>query len=446
MARTKDMTVGNPAKLIITFAIPLIITNLGQHFYMMVDAAIVGRGVGVQALAAVGSADWTYWLILWSVTALAQGFSIFISQSFGEQNYQKMNKTIAMSTLLCAVVGFVLTVVGIFATKPVLELLDTPADIIGDATVYLTTMIAGCLIVTAYNMAASILRALGDGRSPLVGVVIAAVLNIGLDLLFVMAFHWGVFGAAFASVMAQGIAFIYCFLQIKKIACVHIEKSDWKPDFAMIKKMLLFATPLTGQSIFIALSGIILQATINAQGSNFVAGYTALNKMYGLLESSAISLGASFSTFFAQNYGAGEKQRVLQGVRSGIILSAGLSLVVMAAMLLFGKNILTMFLDVSKEGGAEAMAVAWRYLKIMSYWMVILYVIYVYRNVLPAMGISIWSMIGGIAEGLVRVGMGIFLVPLWGQEVFYYIEPFSWLAAFLLVIIPYYCCRKKYLL
>ena len=118
----------------------------------------------------------------------------------------------------------------------------------------------------------------------------------------------------------------------------------------------------------------------------------------------------------------------------------------MAAMLLFGKNILTMFLDVSKEGGAEAMAVAWRYLKIMSYWMVILYVIYVYRNVLPAMGISIWSMIGGIAEGLVRVGMGIFLVPLWGQEVFYYIEPFSWLAAFLLVIIPYYCCRKKYLL
>jgi len=446
MARTKDMTVGNPAKLIITFAIPLIITNLGQHFYMMVDAAIVGRGVGVQALAAVGSADWTYWLILWSVTALAQGFSIFISQSFGEQNYQKMNKTIAMSTLLCAVVGFVLTVVGIFATKPVLELLDTPADIIGDATVYLTTMIAGCLIVTAYNMAASILRALGDGRSPLIGVVIAAVLNIGLDLLFVMAFHWGVFGAALASVLAQGIAFIYCFLQIKKITCVHLEKSDWKPDFAMIKKMLLFATPLTGQSIFIALSGIILQATINAQGSNFVAGYTALNKMYGLLESSAISLGASFSTFFAQNYGAGEKQRVLQGVRSGIILSAGLSLVVMAAMLLFGKNILTMFLDVSKEGGAEAMAVAWRYLKIMSYWMVILYVIYVYRNVLPAMGISIWSMIGGIAEGLVRVGMGIFLVPIWGQEVFYHIEPFSWLAAFLLVIIPYYCCRKKYLL
>lgn len=446
MARTTDMTVGNPAKLIMKFAVPLIITNLGQQFYMMVDAAIVGRGVGVHALAAVGSADWTYWLILWAVTALAQGFSIFISRYFGEQNYDEMNKTIATSTILCAVIGGLFTLLGILCARPVLELLDTPKEIIGDATVYLVTMIAGTLVVTAYNMASSILRAFGDGKSPLIGMAIAAVLNVGLDLLFVMVFRWGVFGAALASVLAQGVSFLYCLWQITKISFVHLEKSMWKPDFKRSGMLLKFSLPLAGQSIVIALSGIILQSTINLQGSYFVAGYTALNKMYGFLESSAISLGIAFSTYFAQNYGAGNYKRVLSGVKTGIVLSAGLSVIVMAVMLLGGKTLLLMFLDVSKEGGPEALAVAWKYLKYMSYCLVILYVIYVYRNVLPAMGISIWGMLGGILEGIIRVGMGKLLVPLWGTEVFYYIEPFAWLGAFALVIIPYYCIRKKYLI
>ncbi len=445
MARTVDMTVGNPAKLIMKFAVPLIITNLGQQFYMMVDAAIVGRGVGVYALAAVGSADWTYWLILWAVTALAQGFSIFVSRYFGEQNYDEMNKTIATSTLLCAVIGGLFTLLGILCARPVLELLDTQKEIIGDATVYLVTMIAGTLVVTAYNMASSILRAFGDGKSPLIGMAIAAALNVGLDLLFVMVFRLGVFGAAFASVLAQSVSFLYCLRQITKISFVHLDKSMWRPDFKRIGMLLKFGLPLAGQSIVIALSGIILQSTINLQGSFFVAGYTALNKMYGFLESSAISLGIAFSTFFAQNYGAGNYKRVLAGVKTGLVLSAGLSLVVMAVMLLGGKALLTMFLDVSKEGGQEALAVAWKYLRYMSYCLVILYVIYIYRNVLPAMGISIWSMLGGILEGIIRVAMGKLLVPLWGEEVFYYIEPFAWLGAFALVIIPYYCIRKKYL-
>ncbi len=446
MARTVDMTVGNPAKLIMRFAVPLIITNLGQQFYMMVDAAIVGRGVGVHALAAVGSADWTYWLILWSVTALAQGFSIFVSRYFGEQNYEEMNKTIATSTILCAVIGGLLTLIGILCARPVLELLDTPQEIIGDATVYLVTMIAGTLVVTAYNMASSILRAFGDGKSPLVGMAIAATLNVGLDLLFVMVFQWGVFGAAFASVIAQGISFLYCLWQITKVSCVRLEKSMWGLDFKRMGSLLKFGLPLSAQFMVIALSGIILQSTINLQGSYFVAGYTALNKMYGFLESSAISLGTAFSTYFAQNYGAGNYKRVLSGVRTGIYLTIGLSLIVMAVMLLGGKTLLLMFLDVSKEGGVEALAVAWKYLRYMSYCLVILYVIYVYRNVLPAMGVSIWSMIGGVVEGAIRVGMGKFLVPLWGTEVFYYIEPFAWLGAFALVIIPYYCIRKKYLI
>ena len=175
MGRTKDMTVGNPFKLILTFAFPLILTNLGQQLYMIVDASIVGRGVGVKALAAVGATDWSYWVILWTITTMTQGFATFVSRYFGEKNFEKMNKAVSMSVLLSAIVAFVLTVAGLFLTRPVLELLKTPADIIDDSATYLYVMIGGSLAVAGYNMTASILRALGDGKTPMIAMIIAAV-------------------------------------------------------------------------------------------------------------------------------------------------------------------------------------------------------------------------------------------------------------------------------
>ena len=182
MNRVTDMTKGSPIKLILKFAFPLILTNLGQQLYMIADASIVGRGVGIKALAAVGSADWIYWLALWTVMMLTQGFATFISRYFGEKNYDAMNKVITMSVILCAVSGALLTVAGLWISRPLLVMLDTPADIIDGSAVYLHTMISGTLIITAYNMASAILRALGDGKSPLVAMGISAVLNVGLDL------------------------------------------------------------------------------------------------------------------------------------------------------------------------------------------------------------------------------------------------------------------------
>lgn len=167
MAKVTDMTKGSPTKLILRFAIPLILTNLGQQFYMIADASIVGRGVGVKALAAVGAADWTYWMFLWSILGLAQGFSTFISRAFGEKDYRKLNKVFAMSIILCIAIAVFLTAIGLVIAKPLLLILKTPADILSDSVVYITTMISGLLFVMAYNMAAAILRAFGDGKSPL---------------------------------------------------------------------------------------------------------------------------------------------------------------------------------------------------------------------------------------------------------------------------------------
>ncbi len=445
MSRTVDMTAGKPRRLILQLALPLIVTNIGQQLYMIVDAAIVGRGVGVKALAAVGAADWTYWLILWTVASLSQGFATFVSRDFGRKDYETLNKTIAMSTVLTVAVSVFLTLIGLLMTKPILNFLDTPSDIIHNATIYLYSMISGTVVVAMYNLEASVLRAFGDGKSPLIAMAIAAFLNVGLDLLFVLVFHWGVFGAAFASILSQLVSWLYCVMQRKRIDCVHVSKKDYRLDFSMIKDMMLFGMPLALQHAAIAISGIIIQSTINLQGSFFVAGYTAVNKMYGLLECTAISLGFSFTTYFAQNYGAGKKDRVLKGVRDGFGLAVFFAVIVMVIMLSFGQNILQLFLNVSEEGGKEALGIAWRYLFNMSLWLILLYVIYVYRNVLQAMGTSVWSMASGILEFVARVGMGKFVVLWLGVETLFYVEPVAWIGAFLPVLIPYYALRKRYL-
>jgi len=445
MSRLTDMTKGSPTKHLLLFALPLLVTNMGQQLYMIVDAAIVGRGVGVSALASVGATDWIYWLILWTATGLTQGFSTFVSRSFGEKNFEEMNKNIAMSALLCAAIGAFLTVSGLAAARPLLVLLNTPADIIGGAEVYLKTMIAGTLVVMAYNMAASILRGLGDGKTPLIAMVIAAFLNVGLDLLFVFVFKLGVFGAALASVMSQAVSFIYCLSVIAKVECIKINKKIFSPDSKQLRGMLVFGIPVAMHYVVLAVGGIILQSSINMQGSSFIAGYTATNKIYGLLESTATSLGLSASTFLAQNYGAGQYKRFKQGVRSSVIIVTATAAAVTSLVLVFRKSIVRIFVDVNEAGGAEALEVAARYLTIMVSLLVILYLIHIFINTLQAMEISTWSMVAGFAEFTARVVMAKIVINLVGADALFIAEPAAWLGSLICVLLPYLYYRRKLL-
>ena len=445
MSRTTDMTVGSPAKHIMTFAVPLILANLGQQLYMIADAAIVGRGVGVKALAAVGATDWSYWLILWTVIGLTQGFSTFVSRSFGEGNYNRMNQTIAASAMLCAAIGAVFTIIGLFMAKPLLLMLHTPNDIFADASVYLITMIAGTLVVVAYNMAGSILRALGDGKSPLVAMVIAALLNIGLDCLFVFVFKWGIFGAALASVISQAVSFLYCLICLRNIDCVYLDKDAWKIDIQLIKDLIGFGIPVALRFIILALGGIILQSSINMQGSVFIAGYAATNKIFGLLDCTSISLGVACCTFLAQNYGAGKYDRVKQGVRTAVKISCIIGVSVTLVTLLFREGMLKLFLDVNEAGGPQALEVAVRYLTIMAITLIILYIQHVFSNTLEAMGIAVWSMYSGIAEFVGRVLMAKVVINWIGTDALFISEPVAWLSSTLLLIIPYFHYKKKLL-
>lgn len=443
MKRTTDMTVGSPTRHLLVFALPLIVTNLGQQLYMIVDAAIVGRGVGVKALAAVGATDWIYWLILWTVTGMTQGIATYVSRYFGDKNYRDMNKSIAMCTILCGVVGGVLTVAGLIVAKPLLLLLNTPDDIIDAAITYLVTMIAGTLVVAAYNMAASVLRALGDGKTPLIAMAIAALLNVGLDLLFVLVFHMGIFGAALASVLSQLVSFIFCFVQIRRIDCIKLDRETWRIDWKMMRSLIAFGMPLALEFIVIAMGGIILQSAINLQGSTFIAGYTATNKVYGLLESSAISLGVAASTFLAQNYGAGKYDRVKRGVLTSTVIVLIMSVAVSGIMYLARNPFMKLFMDSAEQDAAEAHGIAVYYLTILCIFLSILYLLHIFRNALQAIGVSVWSMLSGVAEFAARVVMSKMVISWMGSDALFVAEPVAWLAALLFVLIPYFFYRRR---
>ena len=445
MNQTTDMTTGSPVRHLIIFTLPLWLTNIGQQLYMITDASIVGRGVGVSALASVGSCDWIYWMILWVIMGLTQGFATFISRYFGMKDYAKTNKVIAMSTLLCGAIGIFLTICGLLLARPLLELLKTPQDIINGAAYYLLTMISGTLCVMAYNMAAAILRAFGNSRHPLYAMLIAATVNIALDILFVFGFHWGITGAAAASVLAQLVSFFYCLTQIKKITVVSLPRQVWKMDFHMLAELFKFGLPVALLYVFIAASGIVVQYAINLQGSVFVAGFTATNKIYGLMECTAISLGVAIATFCSQNYGAKNYQRFKEGVWKGFLLTEFMAVVITILVLLPGKYLLKLFIAPEGSYGSSALQVAELYLIVSGIFLVILFPIHTYRNGLNALGDSFWPMVSGAAECVARIVTAICLVKLFGRELLFYTEPAAWIAALIFSVIPYYCYQKKLL-
>ena len=447
MSKVMNMTEGKPARLMLRFALPVILTNLGQQLYQIVDAAIVGRGVGVDALAAVGCTDWTYWMVMWSVSAMTYGFATFVSRYFGKNDPDKINKAITMSVYLTLLISAVFTLFGILGARPILTLLGTPTErnILSQAVTYLTVMFSGIIIVGFYNLSGAILRAFGDSKTPLVAMFIAALLNILLDLLFVVVFPWGVFGAAFASVLSQCVAFLFCTFKIFTIKHVRLTRSAWAWDSRLAKEMAAFGIPLAIQYTVIHLGGMIVQSTVNSQGGAFIAGYTAVNKLYGLLECSAISLGAAFTTYASQNYGASNFGRVRRGVNVAMLLAIGTALLLTVTVLPLRSLLPRLFIDMSEVGAADAIRVAAKYLTNMILSLPILYLVYVHRNHLQAIGNSSWSLISGIAEALSRVIMAKLLFGSVGVEIMFYIEPVAWLMAWLLVLLPYYYYQKRLL-
>ena len=443
MQATKDMTKGSPIRLLFGFSMPLMLGNIFQQLYTVVDTVIVGQGVGVQALASIGASDWLNWMFMWMASGMTQGFSILFAQFYGAKNEESLRKSVGNALLLAAVSVVLLTAAGEAAAAPVLRLLRTPENIFGGALMYLRIMFGGIGIILLYNLEASLLRALGDGRSPLVAMVAAACTNIGLDLLFVMVFHWGIAGAAAATLIAQGVSCVYCSLVIRKISLLRLRRSDFEPDLVLVRKLLWLGIPVMFQNAVISIGGMVLQSVINGFGFLFVAGFTATNKLYGVLETAAISYGYAITTYVAQNRGAGDIRRIQRGMRSGIVMAFATSLLISGAMFLWGKDMLSMFISAEKSQAEQVLGIAHHYLMIMSVFLVILYALHVYRCALQGLGDTIIPMVSGIAEFVMRVSAAMLLPGLLGQEGIFYAEILAWTGACVILVGAYY--RRMYL-
>ncbi|MDO4287214.1 MAG: MATE family efflux transporter [Eubacteriales bacterium] len=438
MDRSMNMTTGSPTKLILRLAFPLILTNLGQQLYSIMDAAIVGRGVGVEALASLGATDWVYWLVLWSITAMTQGFSALVSQTFGSGNQKDFRKAVAMSVLLCTVLGVLLTAASMLWAKPLLQVLHTPENIFAGAQTYLTAMYAGTLIVMAYNMSAAILRSVGDGKSPLIAMGLAGTFNVLFDLLFVLVFHWGIIGAAFATLLAQMIAFLYCFRIMRKSDLFQLEKEDWKVDRRVLRTLCKLGLPLALEQAVVVLGGIIAQAVINTYGYVVVAGFTATNKLHGLLDCSATALGFASSTYIGQNWGAGRLDRVKSGIRRGFVIAVALALLIMTAMILFGRQAVGLFISADAENAAQVLDTAYQYLFIMSLFLVAAYLMNLYRYSLQGLGDSVSPMLSGFFEFAARSGAAVLLPHFIGITGLFCMDGLAWTAAGIFQLICFY--------
>lgn len=309
-AQVHDMTKGSPAKLILLFAVPLMLGNIFQQLYTMVDTIVVGQVAGVQALAALGAVEWIMWMTLGVSTGVTQGFSILISQHYGAKKWNDLKKTVAHSYLLTAVTATLLLLISQLAARWLLVLLNTPDNIIGMSLIYLRIVFCGIPIVAAYNIFASVLRALGNSRTPLIAMIIAAFINVVLDLIFVAGFNWGVAGAALATVTAQAFSAFYCFLSVRKIEIVHTDRDDFAKVPGLNRKLFGLGAPILFQNVIISVGGLAVQFVINGYGFLFVAGFTATNKLYGVLEMAAISYGYAVVSYVGQNLGAGEITRI----------------------------------------------------------------------------------------------------------------------------------------
>lgn len=433
----KTMTQGNPGKLILTFALPLMAGNVFQQLYTVVDTMVVGKYLGVGALAALGASDWMNWMMLGIVQGFAQGFAIRMAQDFGAGKYDSLRKVIGNSCILALLSSLALVLIGQLTARPVLGLLQTPDDIIGSALLYLRIMFLGLPIVMAYNLFASILRSLGDGQTPLRAMVVASITNIVLDLLFVLAFHWGIAGAAAATLIAQLVSGFFCLYHIHRIEILQMSASDFQMEGVLGGKLMALGFPMAFQNCIIAIGGMIVQFVVNGFGVLFIAGFTATNKLYGILEIAATSYGYAMITYVGQNLGAGRIKRIRQGMRSALAIAIVTSLVIAAVMLLFGRTILSWFISGTPEETAQTLQVAYFYLAVMSVFLPVLYILHVTRSGLQGLGNTLLPMVSGIAEFIMRTAAALLLPLAIGERGIFYAEIFAWLGADVILVVSW---------
>lgn len=424
MTSTHDFTNGNLNRQMLLFALPVLIGNLFQQFYNIADTAVAGRLLGETALSAIGSASSVNSLVLTIAFGLNGGFGIIVARSFGEKNFAKLKKAFAKSILYNAVFSFCAAVFSVFLIKPVMRLMNTPEKIFDEAYSYIIVLLVCSFTTMFYNLEATVLRSLGDGKTPLYFIIISALLNIALDFLFIGTFKTGVRGAAIATVIAQGVSCVLCALVIiKDFKILKLGKSDFKKDKDLFRSMLSAGITMALMNSIFSIGSIIMQAAVNSLGSLIIAAHVCSRKIAEMFMQPLVTVGSACSTFVSQNYGAGNFERIKRTMKLGGIYSAVWSAFTFVVLFFLGGALVSLITG-SSDGTVSQNAVM--YLKVNAPFYVLLGLLFNLRFSIQSIGSKIPPLISSSMELISKLLAAFLLIPQFGYIGACVAEPLSW--------------------
>lgn len=438
---TKDMTHGKPMRLMLSFSLPILIGNIFQQFYNMVDAIIVGQTIGANALGAVGATGALTFLVFGFMFGMASGFSVIAAQRFGADDADGLRRSVATSVYLSIAVTVIVTAISMLTARPLLELMNTPEELIDDSFSYLIVIFAGTAALMFYNLLSGILRALGDSKTPLYFLILSSLLNIALDLLLIIVYHCGVAGAAYATVISQAVSAVLCFIyMMKKFPILHFYRRDWSLDTDAVFSQLRLGLPMALQSSIIAIGVIVMQSGINCFGSTVVSAFTAASKVEQIMTQPFVAIGTACATFAGQNLGAGRYDRIHQGAKASVILTVLSALASAALVLLLGKGMMHLFLRADQR---EAIRYGLRYLDIIIAFFLPLGLIFVFRSILQGVGKPFMPMMSGVIELVTRCVFTVLFAHLASYEGVCLASPIAWVGAALPLVIAYLVWQRQ---
>ncbi len=437
---TKDMTEGSPARLILFFALPLIAGNMVQQMYAFADTFLVGRFLGVKALAAVGCTGCLMFLLIGFVMGMTTGLAIRTGQAFGARDEEGVRRSAAACALLSVVMAAGLTVLGLLGVRPVLTLLDTPAEIFDDAAAFISIICAGVPLMSLFAMQTNLIRALGDSRVPTMMLSTGLVINIVFEPIFILGFGLGVPGAAMATAASQVLANLICFFYIRrKVSALWIRKEDWKLTKAELWAHARIGLPMGFQASVIALGAIILQGALNGLGPQAIAAYAAAQRVDAVAVMPMMSFGMAMATYTAQNYGARRLSRIREGVRSCILMSGAFSVIVAVFNIVGGGFVIQGFVG---SGEPDVVSMGQTYLTVNGICYFILSLLFIFRFTLQGLGSTAVPTLAGIMELVMRAAAAMFLIDRFGYLGACCANPMAWVGACIPLAVAYWMTRK----
>lgn len=438
---TGNMTEGRPLKLILKFALPLFLGNLLQQTYNIIDAAIVGRILGADALAGVGASSSVQFLVLGFCSGTCCGFGVPVARSFGAENYKKMRDYVFHSMVLTAVLACIITGLCALFCREILDILSTPQDIYGNAYAYLFIIFLGIPFTLLYNLLASVLRAVGNSKTPFMFLAFSTILNIGLDLFCIVVLGWGCAGAAIATISAQAVSGVLCLIYImKKIPLLHLKKENFRVSGKDTKTMLIMGLPMGMQFSITAIGSMVMQSANNGLGSIYVSGYTAGMKIKMFVMCPFDAIGTAVSVFCGQNLGAKKGDRVRKGVLEGAALGIIYGAVAGMVLIFCGRQLSMLFIS---RADVEVLDASAKYLRCLGYFYGCLGLLIVCRMCVQGLGFSGRAVFSGVTEMFARIFVSTIFVAQFGYTAICFADQAAWVSA-LFYIVPtcWFCVRK----